>query len=250
MTVFPILAFAALSLAVAQPALADTVLPTFNPGNFSGNPVITSSYFPVVVGQERTYVSAPANERYILTALGSGPVIFGVKTFTVRDQSFEGNRIAENTFDYYSQDRAGNVWYLGEDVINYVYDRAGNLIETNKSSSWRAGVNGARPGYIMPADRTIGFSYYQEHAPNDAALDEGTTIAVLPTFSTGRATYRNVLQVLETSDIDPQARGFKYYAPGLGLIYEEEGLRPNSKNPRQGFVLTTITTATNTTNSR
>ena len=249
MTFLPLIAFTALGLVVAQPALAAPVLPTFNRANFSGNPAITNTYFPVIQGQERTYYGAPADEKYILTGLGNGPVILGVKTLTVRDRSYEGNRIAEDTFDYYSQDRTGNVWYLGEDVTNYVYDSAGNLISTNNASSWRAGVHGALPGYIMPTDRRIGFNYYQEHAPADQALDEGTTYAFLSTFSTSTTTYRNVLQVLETTALDSQARGFKYYAPRIGLIYEAEGLRPNFKNPQQTFELITIGTASNQSNS-
>lgn len=246
MAIYPLLAFTALSLAIAQPVAAETVLPTFDAGNFTGNPVVTSPYFPVVEGQVRTYEGAPADEQFILTGVGAGPVILGIKTFTLRDRSFEEGLIVEDTFDYYAQDKSGNVWYLGEDVTNYIYDRDGNLTGTNSSSSWRAGVNGALPGYIMPVDQTIGFNYYQEHAPADDALDEGTTVALLPTFTAGGVTYSNVLQVLETSDLDPKARGFKYYAPGVGLIYEAEGLRPNNKNPRQIFELTGVGTASST----
>jgi hypothetical protein len=243
MTFYCLIAFSALGLAVAQPALAETVLPTFNAANFTGNPVVNNAYFPVVEGQVRTYVGAPADEQFIFTGLGAGPTILGIKTFTLRDRSFEGGLLVEDTFDYYAQDKSGNVWYFGEDVTNYIYDRDGNLTGTNSSSSWRAGVNGALPGYIMPVDQTIGFNYYQEHAPADNALDEGTTIALLPSFTAGGVTYSNVLQVLETSDLDPKARGFKYYAPGVGLIYEAEGLRPNNKHPRQTFELTEIGTA-------
>lgn len=234
------LALAGFSLAVAAPAMAEPFLPTFDAREFTGNTVVTHAYFPVIAGQVRTYAGSPANEAFILTGLGSGPIIMGIRTNTVRDRAFEEGRIVEDTFDYYAQDRKGNVWYFGEDVTNYFYDRAGNLTGTNSSSSWRAGVNGALPGYIMPADLRIGFNYYQEHAPADEALDQATTYAVVPSFTISSGTYKNVLQVLETSELDPQARGFKYYAPGVGLIFEAEGLRPNNKNPRQVFELVTI----------
>jgi hypothetical protein len=95
-----LLAFTALGLAVAQPAAAETVLPTFNAANFTGNPAVTNSYFPVVEGQVRTYVGAPADEEFIFTGLGAGPTILGIKTFTLRDRSFEEGRIVEDTFDY------------------------------------------------------------------------------------------------------------------------------------------------------
>jgi len=233
-----LLAFTAIALAASTPAWAETVLPTFNAANFSGNPVITNPYFPVVEGQVQNYVGAPADEQFTFTGLGAGPTILGIKTFVIKDSAVEGGLLVEETLDYYAQDKDGNVWYFGEDVTNFIYDRDGNLIDTNNSSAWRAGVNGALPGYIMPASLTIGFNYYQEHAPADDALDEGTTFAIVPSFEAGGVTYTNVLQVLETTDLDNKAIGFKYYAAGVGLIYEAEGLRPNYKHPRQTFELT------------
>jgi len=227
------------SAALAGPAFAETILPAFNSANFSGNPVVTNPYFPVVEGKVQNYAGAPADEQFTFTGWGPGPVILGIKTFTIRDRAIEGGLLVEDTFDYYAQDKQGNVWYFGEDVTNYTYDKNGNLIGTTSSSSWRAGVHGARPGYIMPTDLTIGFNYFQEHAPEDAAVDEGTTFAIVPSMIVSGQTYSNVIKVLETSDLDNHARGFKYYAAGVGLIKEEEGVRPNFKFPRQTFELAT-----------
>lgn len=233
-----LLAFTAMALAASTPAWAQTVLPTFNAGNFSSNPVPTNPYFPVTEGVVRTYAGAPADEQFTFTGMGEGPTILGIKTYIIKDSAVEDGLLVEETFDYYAQDNAGNVWYLGEDVTNFVYDRDGNLISTNNESAWRAGVNGALPGYIMPTSKTIGFNYYQEHAPADDALDEGTTFAIVPSMTVNGQTYTNVIKVLETSDLDKHARGFKYYAAGIGLIKEEEAVRPNFKHPRQTFVLT------------
>jgi hypothetical protein len=237
-------AFTALTLAVSTPAWAETVLPTFNAGNFTGNPVPTNPYFPVVEGEVRQYVGAPADEQFTFLGLGVGPTILGIKTFVIKDSAVEGGLLVEETFDYYAQDKSGNVWYFGEDVTNFIYDRDGNLISTNNSSAWRAGVNGALPGYVMPASLAVGFNYYQEHAPADSALDEGTTFEIVPNMTVGGQTYTNVIKVLETTDLDQHARGFKYYAAGVGLIKEEEAVRPNFKHPRQTFELTTSAAAT------
>jgi hypothetical protein len=239
------LILASLALALATPTAAsqqssDPFLPTFDADQFSDYPAVTNPYFPIVQGQVRTYRGVPAVESFVFTGQGTGPVILGIQTFKIRDRAFEGDRIVEDTFDYYAQDIDGNVWYFGEDVTNYVYDRDGDLIETNSSSSWRAGVNDALPGYIMPANTSVDFNYYQEFAAADQALDEGTTVAVLPELVVGETTYSNVIQVLETSDLEKNSRTFKYYAPGVGLIAEEEGLRPNFKHPRQVFELVEI----------
>jgi hypothetical protein len=245
MTYHSLLAFTALSLAVAQPAAAEPFLPTFSASNFSGNTRPTHSYFPVVTNEVRTYQGS-AGESFIFTGMGAGPTILGVKTYTVRDDAFDGELLIEQTFDYYAQDKDGNVWYMGEDVTNYHYDKNGNLTGKDSASAWRAGVNGALPGYIMPKSLEIGFNYYQEHAPNDNALDQGTTMAILPSKTVAAGTFSNVLQVLETSEIDKSARGFKYYAPGRGLIAEEEGLKPNNRNPTQTFELTDVGSASST----
>ena len=50
--------------------------------------------------------------------------------------------LQENTFDYFAQDRDGNIWYFGEDTEEL--DRHGNVVSTE--GTWRAGVNGAQPG--------------------------------------------------------------------------------------------------------
>jgi hypothetical protein len=155
----------------------------------------------------------------------------GVQTTTRRDRAFVDNVLVEDTFDFYAQDTVGNVWYFGEDVTNYRYDDADNLIGTDSASAWRAGVNGALPGFIMPADLTLGFNYFQESAPADDAFDEGTTFSIEQFISIGLGDYSNVLKVLETSELIPDLREFKYYAPGQGLILVEEGLSADLTNP-------------------
>ena len=103
------------------------------------------------------------------------------------------------------------------------YDDDGNLLSTDTESAWLAGENGALPGFIMPADLGLGFNYYQEFAPADEALDEGTTFADGLEQTIGLGLFDDVIAVLETSALDPEARELKYYAPGLGLVAVEEG---------------------------
>lgn len=107
-------------------------------------------------------------ERFELTIPGPGPIIPGMQTTIQLDGAFEDDLLVEETFDYYAQDPGGYVWYLGGGVTNYICGDDDNLIEKTKDSAWRAGVNEALPGFIMPADLTIGFNYYQEFAEADA----------------------------------------------------------------------------------
>ena len=215
------------------PAHAAPVLPAFSPADFVPGTAIDHPYFPLLDDATRVFEGSGTEngevftERFELKRVGAGPVILGVQTTARRDRAFEDGVLVEDTFDYFAQDLAGNVWYFGEDVTNYVYDESGNLIGTDNESTWRAGVNGALPGLIMPVDLTPGFHYYQEYAPNDDALDEGLTSAVGLVVDG----YTDVLRVLETTAVEPDARGFKYYAPGIGLIREDEGLDEDLQNP-------------------
>lgn len=206
--------------------VAAPVLPDFSGATFVPGAAVDNRYFPVISGVARAYEGKVDGviERFELTNIGAGPIILGVQTTIQRDRAFVENRIVEETFDYYAQDTAGNVWYFGEDVTNFEYDNMGNLLGTNNSSTWRGGQNSALPGFIMPVDLRAGFHYYQEFAPFDAAIDEGQTLATDRELSLKSRNYTNVLAVLETLATDPQARGIKYYAPGFGLIAEDEGV--------------------------
>ncbi len=83
----------------------------------------------------------------------------------------------------------------------------------------------------MPADPQVGFSYFQEFAAADDALDEALILASGQTFTFGGVTYDNVLVTFESSSLDPALRELKYYAPGLGIIRVEQGVDEAYGNP-------------------
>jgi hypothetical protein len=125
-------------------------------------------------------------------------------------------------------------------VTNFEYDDEGNLIGTNSEGAWHAGVDGAEPGFIMPADPAVDFNYFQEHAPAAEALDQGTIFAFIDSLELEFGTFENVLQILETTELEPDEREFKYYAPGVGLILVEENLDEALANPELVFTLAEI----------
>ena len=239
-----LLPLAALVCGMAGPAAAVTVLPDLSSAQFDPAQPINNPYFPMT--DARTFVysgrdaEGPVDERFEHTNIGLGPVIANVQTFIQRDSEFEDGLLVEETFDYFAQDTLGNVWYLGEDVTNFEYDDDGNLIGTNTEGAWRAGVNGALPGFIMPAELTIGFNYFQEFAAADEALDQGTIFDFIDVLTLEFGTFEDVLRILETTELEPDAREFKYYAPGVGLILVEEDLDENLANPELVFELTQI----------
>ena len=233
----PIAATAA-ALMLAVPAKAAPVLPDFGAAVFEPSTVIDNPYFPVRPNAVRTYEGTDEEgetERAVQSYAGAGPELLGVQTTSVRDRVAVDGVVVEDTFDYFAQDAAGNVWYFGEDVTNYRYDEEGALIGTDTASAWLSGENGALPGYIMPADPEVGFSYYQEFAEADEALDQGTIFAKGQTVTIGLGTYGDVLAVLESNPFEPDVRELKYYAPGQGLILAEEDLDEGFSNPGCGW---------------
>lgn len=231
-----IAALATGALMLASPVASAPVLPDFAAATFVPGAPIDNLYFPILDDRTRVYVGQTADgelngERFKQTRIGAGPTLLGVQTTARRDLAFEDDLIVEDTIDYFAQDSAGNVWYFGEDVTNFEYDDEGNLIGTNDDGSWRAGVNDALPGFAMPADLTLGFSYFQEFAPNDDAVDEAVTGAILDDVVIGIGAFDDVLKVLETTSLEPGVREAKFYAPGVGLIMEWEGLDEDFENP-------------------
>jgi len=240
-----LLAAGALASVMSWPAVAVTVLPDFSSAVFDPAQPIDNPYFPMT--DTRTYVysghdaDGPVDGRFEHTNIGPGPVIAGVQSFIQLDREFEDGLLVEETSDFFAQDTLGNVWYLGEDVTTFEYDEEGNLIDTNTEGAWRAGENGAEPGFIMPAELIEDFNYFKEHAPADAALDQGTIcVAFIDTLTLDIGTFENVLQILETTELEPDEREFKYYAPGVGLILVEENLDEEFANPELVFELTAI----------
>lgn len=230
----------AIAALAAGPALAATVpvLPVFDPAQFTPGAAITNPYFPVTAGARSTLLAEGVDEagesfseQGVITGTGAGPTIAGVATSTLTDLAYEDGVLVEQTLDYFAQDVAGNVWYMGEDVINYVYDDDGNLTGTNSDSSWRAGVNGAQPGYQMLATLTPGYSYFQEFAEADGALDQAMILGFLDMLTVPGGTFSDVLMIFESSSIDASLREVKYYAPGVGLIRADEGVDADYRNP-------------------
>jgi hypothetical protein len=213
-------------------AQAQPVLPDFAPINFEPGAPINNTYFPLPVGQRLRYAANVTDPENGETAFeededfvtNETQTIAGVQARVVHARSWEDGVLAEDTRDYFAQDKSGNVWYLGEDTQAFERDDEGNIISTDTSGSWRAGVHDAKPGFVMPVDKTLGFHYYQEFSPTDEAVDEATTVSISETISTPAGDFSNVLKTQEQSAVEPGVLEFKYYAPGVGLVLTEENI--------------------------
>jgi hypothetical protein len=134
--------------------------PPIDPANFVET--VDNRYWPLEPGTafhyEGTRGTTPQTDDEVITHRTVR--ILGIRCTVVRDTVSEKGRAVERTFDYYAQDKQGNVWYLGEDSFEREHGRF-----VKASDSWRSGVDGAEPGIIMPADPRPGESYRQEYYP-------------------------------------------------------------------------------------
>jgi len=118
--------------------------------------------------------------------------------------------LAEDTFDWYAQDRDGNVWYFREDTIE--------LATGSTEGSWEAGVDDADPGLIMEANPRVGDRYYQEFARNVAEDQAKVESLVSACIHNQRDCFDHLLLTKETSRLDPGVVENKYYGATVGFI--------------------------------
>jgi hypothetical protein len=141
--------------------------------------------------------------------------ILGITATVVRDTETQGGQPVEDTFDWYAQDRDGNVWYMGEDTKEY---KNGQVVST--AGSWEAGVDGALAGVIMRADPQVGDAYRQEYYRGQAE-DMAKVLRTGASESVPLRTFDGLLVTQEWSPLEPKVVEEKYYAKGLGLVLEK-----------------------------
>jgi hypothetical protein len=137
----------------------------------------------------------------------------GIEARVVHDVVSAGGEPVEVTDDWYAQDSAGNLWYLGEDTAEYENGRV-----SSREGSFEAGVDGALPGVILPADPQPGQRYRQEYYAGQAE-DSGK---ILSLDATAEVPFGSYTGVLKTEDLNPLAKPQeienKFYAKGVGPV--------------------------------
>ena len=199
-------------------------VPDFEAAMFTDPTTVDNTYLPLVPGTTYTYEKETEDglETVVVEVLEETRVVNGVECIVVRDMVSLEDLLIEDTYDWYAQDDEGNVWYMGEEVTNYEYDDDDELLETNEDGSWEAGVDGALAGIVMWADPVVGESYYQEYW-EDEAEDMGMVHSLNVTVELSDDTvYENCLKILDWNSLEPGVIEFKYYAPGVGVVKEEE----------------------------
>jgi hypothetical protein len=136
----------------------------------------------------------------------------GVTARVVRDTVTLDGELIEDTFDWYAQDKVGNIWYLGENTAEF---ENGKLM--TRGGSFEAGVDGALPGIIMPADPEDGMKYRQEYYKGEAE-DNGEVLSTNEIAQVPAGQFDNALLTKDTITIELNVLEFKLYAKGVGPV--------------------------------
>jgi hypothetical protein len=198
--------------------ITGTYSPSIDPANFVST--IDNKYFPLIPGTGFHYKGVaedgktPQTDDMVVT--NQTKKILGVDATVVNDTVSSHGKPIEKTYDWYAQDKDGNVWYMGEDTRELDH---GKFVK--QSDSWEGGVDGAQPGIIMPGDPQRGVAYRQEYYPGHA-LDQAKVLGSGGPVKVPQGSYKQTLKTSETSPkIDPGINEQKYYVAGVGDIKEQ-----------------------------
>jgi hypothetical protein len=177
---------------------------------------IDNAYWPMKPGSRWVYrETAPdgTKQRVVVTVTQKTKRIAnGITARVVHDVVTEDGESVEVTDDWYAQDCAGNIWYLGEKTAEY---ENGKVV--SRAGSWEAGVNGAQPGILLPAEPTVGLHYRQEYLAGEAE-DAGEIFSLDEQVSVPFRHFDNVLMTKDTTPLQPRVLEYKFYARGVGPV--------------------------------
>ena len=178
---------------------------------------IDNQYLPLKPGAVLTYKGKIDGKSAtdVFTVTNQKKEILGTLTTVIHDQVFVKGELVEDTFDWFAQDAAGNVWYFGEDTKEL---ENGQVVSTE--GSWEAGVDNARAGIFMPADPQVGQVFKQEDARN-VAEDCTKIVDLHASVKTPFVSSDDALKTEEFSLLEPGVLDNKYYVPGIGLVREQ-----------------------------
>ena len=186
--------------------------PVIDPANFVRR--VTNPFFPLPPGQTFVYEGQTADgflhNDFIVTH--KTKVILDVTCTEVHDVVYLDGKLAEDTLDWYAQDKHGNVWYFGESTAELEDGRVVTV-----AGSFTAGVNNDKPGIIMEANSVVGDFYRQEFSLANAE-DNALVVSLNATVTVPAGVFHGCLKTEETTPLEPDALEHKYYAAGVGNV--------------------------------
>ena len=197
------------------------------PGQWAN--AVTNPYFPLTPGTRWEYTgeTEDGTETIVVEVLATPRSVNGVSATVVHDRVYLDGELIEDTEDWYAQDDAGNVWYLGEDSREVE-----NGVVVGTSGSWEWGADGALPGIIMwaaPAAH-VGESYRQEYYRGEAE-DWAKVLSADESVQVPFGSFTGCVRTEEWNGLEGRSQSleYKYYCPGAGLVLEVPAGEPTER---------------------
>jgi hypothetical protein len=186
---------------------------TLDPADFTTE--IDNPWWPMAVGSRWVSRETDAEgtvSRVVVTVTDKTRTIMGIEARVVHDIVTEDGEVKEDTFDWYAQDADGNIWYLGEDTKEYENGRV-----KSTEGSWEAGVDGASPGVIVPADPKPGLTYREEYYKGHAE-DAAEILSLNAHADVPYGNFDHVLQTRNYTPLEPNLVEEKFYVRDVGPV--------------------------------
>lgn len=199
-----------------DPDGGDTYAPGVTPDRLQTT--ITNPFFPAVPGARWVYegLSDEGLERIEITIDEETRDVWGVAATVQRDTVYVEGELVEDTWDWFAEDDAGNVWYLGEETYEYEH---GEVV--CDCGAWEAGVDSAMPGIQMLAEPRVGLVYRQEYLAGEAE-DLAEIVALDVTVTVAAGTFTGCVRTRDLSALERDVEEFKTHCPGVGTVLEEK----------------------------
>jgi len=186
------------------------------------SPYITNQWLSLKPGTKLIYKGSAIPEgentrvkrRVVSTVTDLSKWIDGVRTLVIWERDYTAGNLGESELAFFGQDKAGNVWLLGEYPEEYENGKFAD------APTWISGQKGARAGIAMLANAKVGSpAYAQGFAPPPVEFVDRARV-----YKKGQKTcvpvkcYNNVLVIEEFEKGVPGVFHLKYYAPKVGLV--------------------------------
>lgn len=155
--------------------------------------------------------------RLEITILDKLEKVGNIETRIMEEKEMVNGELVEISRNYLAFCKeTADIFYFGEEVDIY---ENGKII--NHEGAWRADEPGNKAGILIPGRIFTAARYYQEIAP-EKAMDRAEIISSSEELTTPAGHFSHCLKTKETSGLNPNEQEYKYYAPGVGLIREED----------------------------
>jgi hypothetical protein len=192
----------------------------FSPQRFGPKSyAVQNAWFPLKPGTQLAFEGSAVDgdervdRRTIWTITDLVKTIDGVRNAVAWERDFVNDELVEAELALFAQDKAGNVWHVGEYPEEY---EEGKFVG---APAWFHGIKGAYAGIVMHANPRVGTPDYQQgYAPPPLNWVDRGQVRKKTVMTCVPAGCYHALLIREFEPGKPDAYQLKYYGRGVGNV--------------------------------